>query len=191
VGAFGEEVVAAVALAQVVVLPWLLAAGRCAGEDAVAVDEDLDGAHVAAEVVGALVGGRQGALQDFGVVAGAGRVLVAKPLLQVGQRQWLLGVEQLGGDGGSGAVAGQRAAGVGFGDPGLGAEDRDELLIEVGAADELGAVAEQVLASLTGLAICDRRLRGANKLPYFDQFANDWVDRFGERPRSLRPPEVT
>src|SRR5439155_27192476 len=64
VRAFGEEVVAAVALAQVVVLPGLTAAGGGAGEDDVAVDENLDGAHVAGEVVGLAVGRGQGALQD-------------------------------------------------------------------------------------------------------------------------------
>lgn len=71
VGALGEEVVAAVAAAQVVVLPGLFAAGGGAGEDGLAVDEDLNGADVAGEIVGLLVGGGEGALQDLGVVAGA------------------------------------------------------------------------------------------------------------------------
>ncbi|MCF2435931.1 hypothetical protein LV779_21960 [Streptomyces thinghirensis] len=53
VGALGQEVVAAVALAQVVVLPGLFSAGGGSGEDGFAVDQDLDGAHVAGEVVGA------------------------------------------------------------------------------------------------------------------------------------------
>ncbi|MFJ8027966.1 hypothetical protein [Streptomyces sp. NPDC096311] len=83
VGALGEEVVAAVALAQVVVLPGLFAACGGSGEDGLAVDEDLDGADVAGEVVGLPVGGGEGALQDRGVVAGAGGVLVAEPLLQI------------------------------------------------------------------------------------------------------------
>jgi hypothetical protein len=55
VRAFGEEVVGAVAVAQVVVLPGLSVGGG-AGQDALAVDEDLDGADVVGEVVGLLVG---------------------------------------------------------------------------------------------------------------------------------------
>ena len=78
VGAFGEEVVGAVALAEVVVLPGLTVRGG-AGQDGVAVDQDFDGAQVAGEVVGFPVGGGEGALQDRGVVPGAGRVLVPEP----------------------------------------------------------------------------------------------------------------
>ncbi|MER5826166.1 hypothetical protein ABT086_28870 [Streptomyces mirabilis] len=88
VGALGEEVVAAVALAQVVVLPGLFSAGGGAGEDGFAVDEDLDGADVAGEVVGLFVAGGEGALQDRGVVAGAGGVFVVEPLLQVVAVRW-------------------------------------------------------------------------------------------------------
>lgn len=91
--ALGEEVVAAVAVAQVVVLPGLFAAGGRTGEDGFAVDEDLDGADVAGEVVGLAVGGAQGALQDFAVVAGAGRVFMAEPLLQVSEGERFPGVE--------------------------------------------------------------------------------------------------
>jgi hypothetical protein len=91
VGTFGEEVVAAVTVAKVVVLPGLFAVGGCTGENAVAVDKDLDGADIAGEVVGLLVGGAQGSLEDLGVVTSAGRVLVAKPLLQIaeGQGGWV------------------------------------------------------------------------------------------------------
>lgn len=96
-GAFGEEVVAAVAaLAEVVVLPGLFAACGGAGEYGLAVDADLDGADVAGEVVGFPIGGGEGALQDRGVVAGAGGVFVAEPLLQVVEGERLAGVEELG-----------------------------------------------------------------------------------------------
>jgi len=69
------EVVGAPALAEVVVLPRLPTAGGGARQDGVAVDEDLDGAQVAGEVVGLAVGDGELALQDRGVVAGAGGVL--------------------------------------------------------------------------------------------------------------------
>lgn len=77
------------------------------------------------------------------------------------------------------------AAGVGLGDAGLRAENRDELVIEVGGADELGTVAEQVLASLSGLAIGDVRLGRANVLPGIDELTDDGVDRLGECRRRL------
>jgi hypothetical protein len=83
VGALGEEVVAAVPGAEVVVLPGLFTPDGGAREDGLAIDEDLDGADVAGEVVGLLVGRCEGALQDRRVVAGTGRVFVAEPLLQV------------------------------------------------------------------------------------------------------------
>ena len=50
-----EERVGAKAVAEVVVLPGL-APGGGAGGDSVAVDEDLDGADVAGEVPGVVVG---------------------------------------------------------------------------------------------------------------------------------------
>ena len=74
VGALGEEVVAAVSLAQVVLLPGLFSAGGGAGEDGLAVDEDLDGADVAGEAVGLLVGRGEGCAagsrRSSGVLAG-------------------------------------------------------------------------------------------------------------------------
>ncbi|GAA4263868.1 hypothetical protein GCM10022255_112310 [Dactylosporangium darangshiense] len=185
VWALGEEVVAAVAVAKVVVLPRLLAAGGRAGEDGLAVDEDLDGADVAGEAVGLAVGGAQGALQDFAVVAGAGGVFVAEPLLQVGEGEWFPGVEQLGGDGGSGPVAGECAAGVGFGNVGLAAERRDDPVVEVGLADQLAAPGEQVLSRLTCLAVGQVRLDGTDQLPRIDELPDDRVDRFGEGARGL------
>jgi hypothetical protein len=55
VGALLEEGVAAVPVAEVVVLPWL--PGRCGSVlGGVPVDEDLDGADVALEVAGVAVG---------------------------------------------------------------------------------------------------------------------------------------
>lgn len=70
VRAVGEEVAAAVALAQVVAPPGLLAAaGGGSGEDGLAVDEDLEGADLAGEVAGLLVGRPEGALQDRRLVA--------------------------------------------------------------------------------------------------------------------------
>ncbi|MET7396275.1 hypothetical protein ABZS66_22610 [Dactylosporangium sp. NPDC005572] len=182
VSALGEEVVAAVAVAEVVVLPRLFATGGGAGEDGLAVDEDLNGADIAGEVVGLAVGGAEGALRDLAVVAGAGSVFVAEPLLQVGERERLAGVEQLGGDGGAGPVAGECAAGVGFGDVGLAAERRDDpvsLTVEVGLADQLAAPGEQVLTWLTCLAVGQVRLGWADQLPGVDELPDDWVDRFG------------
>ena len=56
-------------MAEVVVLPGL-AGGGGAGGDGVAVDEDLDGAHVAGEVAGVGVGPGQRVRGDLGVVLG-------------------------------------------------------------------------------------------------------------------------
>jgi hypothetical protein len=66
-----------------------------------------------------------------------------------GQR--LPDVEELGGDGGAGPVAGERAVRVFLRDAGLAAEGWQDALVEVILADELAAVAEQVLSLLAGL----------------------------------------
>lgn len=119
-----------------------------------------DSVRGAGEAVGFAVGGAEGALQDFAVIAGAGGVFVAEPLLQVCEGERLACVEQLGGDGGASAVAGERPAGVGFGNAGLAAERRDDPVVEVGLADELSA-------------------------PGVDELSDDGVDRFGERAGGL------
>jgi hypothetical protein len=74
-----------------------------------------------AKVVGLLVGRCEGALQDRRVIAGAGRVFVVEPLLQVVEGEWLACVEELRGDGGAGPVAGQGSTGIGLRDAGLAA----------------------------------------------------------------------
>jgi len=55
VAALLEEVVGAVAVTEVEVLPGL-ALSRGAGPNRVAIDEDLDGSYVARKVTGVLVG---------------------------------------------------------------------------------------------------------------------------------------
>lgn len=54
------------------------------------------------------------------------------------------------------------------------------MTFEVGRTDELAAVAEQVLAPLTGLAVLDVGLGWADRFPGFDELADDGVDRLGE-----------
>ena len=77
-----EEAVAAPAVTQIVVLPWL-AGGGGAGGDGVTVEEHLDGAHVAGEVAGLGVGLGQGVRADLRVVLGGVRCAMAKPGLQL------------------------------------------------------------------------------------------------------------
>jgi len=62
-----EERLAAEVVAKVVVLPGF-ASGRCAGHHRVAVDQHLNGAHVAGEVAGVGVGLGQRVRGDPGVV---------------------------------------------------------------------------------------------------------------------------
>jgi hypothetical protein len=62
-----EEGVAAVAMAEVVVLPWLSGRG-CTGRYCIAVEQYLDGAEVAGEVPGVSVGPGQGVRGDLGIV---------------------------------------------------------------------------------------------------------------------------
>ena len=64
-----EERVGAKAVAEVVVLPGLAGRGG-AGGDSVAVDEDLDGADVAGEVPGVVVGPGERRRADLGVELG-------------------------------------------------------------------------------------------------------------------------
>ena len=104
-GALLKECVGAVAVSEVVVLPGL-AVGGLTGADGVAVDEDLDGANVAGEVSGVVVGLGQGVRGDLGVVLGRRWGAVAKPGLQLEQSHRLLGVVELACDCSSGSMAG-------------------------------------------------------------------------------------
>src|ERR1700712_5631954 len=70
-------------------------------------------AHVTGEVAGVLVGAGQRGRGDLRVVLGRLRGPVAEPSLQLEQGHRFLGVVELAGDGGSGPVAGDRAAHVG------------------------------------------------------------------------------
>ena len=65
----------------------------------------------------------------------------------------LLGVVELAGDGGPGPVAGDVAAHVGGRDAGLGAQRRDDRVVDVIPGDRLGADGEQHVHVLTGLAV--------------------------------------
>jgi hypothetical protein len=67
-------------------------------------------------VVGLLVGRGEGALQDRRAGAGAGRVLVSEPLLQVVEGVTAPGRREGRGDGGAGPLAGERVARIGLGD---------------------------------------------------------------------------
>ena len=175
-----EEAVGAVAVAQVVVLPGL-ARGRGAGGDRVAVDEHLDGAHVAGEVAGVGVGPGQRVRGDLGVVLGGVRGAVSEPGLQLEQGHRLLGVVELAGDGRPGAVAGDVAADVGGRDAGLAAQRGDDRAVDVVLRDRLRAHGEQQVDLLAGLAVKPGGLRGAHRLPGVDGLAEQRVDRLGER----------
>ena len=70
-----EERVAAETVAEVVVLPGLPGGGGAVG-DGVAVDEDFDGANVAGEVAGVVVGLGERVRGDLGVVLGRFRAAV-------------------------------------------------------------------------------------------------------------------
>ena len=65
------------------------------------------------------------------------------------------------------------------------AQRGDEVVVEVGATDELAAIAEQELAVLAGLAVGQPRLRKAELLPGPDELADDRVDGLVERPGGL------
>jgi hypothetical protein len=93
-----EERVGAVAVSQVVVLPGL-ASGCGAAGDGVAVDEELDGADVAGEVAGVVVGPGQRVWGDLRVVLGGFGAAVAEPGLELEQSHGFLGVVELAGDG--------------------------------------------------------------------------------------------
>jgi hypothetical protein len=62
-------------------------------------------------------------------------------------------VVELAGDGGPAAVAGDVAADVGGGDAGLGAQRRDDRVVDVVLGDRLGADAEQDVRVLAGPAV--------------------------------------
>lgn len=66
------------------------------------------------------------------------------------------------------------------GTAGLLAECRDDVLVEVGVADELAAVAEEVLARQAGLPVGEVGLGRSDQLPGVDEFADQWVDGLGE-----------
>ena len=179
-----EEGVGAVAVAEVVVLPGL-AGRRGAGGDGVAVDEDLDGPHIAGEVARVVVGPGQRGGADLRVELGGLRRPVAEPGLQLEQRHRLLGVVELAGDRGPGPVAGDVPADVGGGNAGLAAEHRDDRVIDVGGGDLPGPEGEQQVDELAGAAVGELRLGGADGLPGVEGLAQDRVDRLGERGAGL------
>lgn len=74
-----------------------------------------------------------------------------------------------------------------IGMPGLGAEHRDDMVVEIAVADELPAVSEQVLAALPGLAIGDVGLRSTDEFPCLDELAarNKINARVGNDARDL------
>src|SRR5215213_4369173 len=110
-----EEVVGAVAMTQVVEAPRLALSGGAAG-DRILIDEHLDGAHVAGEVAGVGIRLRQTGGGDPGVVLrGLGRT-VSQPGLELEERERLLGVEELGGNGRASPMAGNGASRIAFGD---------------------------------------------------------------------------
>src|SRR5439155_15458914 len=153
--------VAALAVAELVVLPWF-AVGGGAERDGVAVDEDFDGAHVAGEVAGVLVGAGQRGGADLRVVLGRLRGPVAEPGLQLEQGHRFLGVVELAGDGGAGPVAGDRAAHVGGRTGGFAAEHRDDRVVDVGGGHAAGAGGEQQVDAFAGAPVGERRLGGSD-----------------------------
>jgi hypothetical protein len=110
---------------------------------------------------------------------------MAEPGLQLEQRHRLLGVVELAGDGGAGAVAGDVAADIGGGDTGLGAQRRDDGVVDVDLGHGLGADREQHVHMLFGLAVQSFRLAGPQRLPRLDGLPDDRVDGLGERGAGL------
>ncbi|HYA50919.1 MAG TPA: hypothetical protein VEG33_07080, partial [Streptosporangiaceae bacterium] len=110
---------------------------------------------------------------------------MAEPGLQLEQRHRLLGVVELAGDRGPCPVAGDGAAHVGVGGPGLAAEHRDDGVVDVGGGDAAGAEGEQQICPLAGAPVGQLRLGGTGSLPVLDGLAEDRVDRLGERGAGL------
>jgi hypothetical protein len=77
-------------------------------------------------------------------------------------------------------VAGDVAAHVGVRDTGLVAERRDDRVVDVGGAHSAGPEGECEVDTLAGLAVEHPGLLGADGLPGFDGFSQQWVDGFGE-----------
>jgi hypothetical protein len=82
-------------------------------------------------------------------------------------------------------VAGDVAADVGGRDAGLGAQRRDDRLVDVVPGDRLGADREQDVRVLAGLAVQARWLGRPQGLPCLDGLARDRVDGLGERGAGL------
>ena len=82
-------------------------------------------------------------------------------------------------------MAGDVAADVGGGDAGLGAQRRDDRVVDVVLGDGLGADREQHVDALAGLAVQPLRLVGPQRLPGLDGLADDRVDGLGERGAGL------
>src|SRR5712692_3525520 len=97
-----EEVISAVAVAEIVKLP------RLRGTDSVShlflIDEHFDCPKIPSEVTCVRIRRHQLGWRDFCVPLSGGRQPMAEPLLQLIQTHWLLRIEQLGGDGGPRAM---------------------------------------------------------------------------------------
>src|SRR5579884_2337659 len=110
-----------------------------------------------------------------------------EPGLQLEQRERLFGIEQLRGNGCSGAVAGDGAASVGFRDTGFVAEDRDQGLVHVRLPDPLATMREQTGHQLACRSVHHQWLFVPYGCPGRYRFSDEPVYRFGKgRPCLVR-----
>ncbi len=100
---------------------------------------------------------------------------MAEPGLQLEQGHRLLRVVQLGGDGGSGTVAGNASARILSLHTGFLAERRDQRLVQIARRDRSSAEAEEQRNGFGGFGINGVGLRWALGLPGNNRIANQRI----------------
>ena len=113
-----------------------------------------------------------------------------EPGLELEERERLLGVEELGGDGRASPMAGNRPARIALRDARLSAEGGDQAVIQEVLPHAAPTAGEEDVDHVAGLRIEQRRLPGTLPLPGADRLAHEGVDRLGERRARLLHRDV-
>src|SRR5258708_4740435 len=178
-----EEIVGTVAVAKIVELPRLISASPAPHD--FLIHEHFNRAKIPLEVPSIGVGLRQSGWRDLRIVLGGRGRGVAKPVLQFEEGHRLFGVEELRGDRGTAAMAGDVAARVGPGHSGLSAECRNEHVIEVAFADDSQAKEEQKFYRLASLCVGKFHTISPYRPPGRTDLVHEWIDWFRECRGSL------
>jgi hypothetical protein len=105
---------------------------------------------------------------------------VARPLLQLEERHWFFGIEQLRCNGRAASMASDVAANIVGRNSRLAAECGNQNLVQITLSDNCEAVQEKEINHVCGFTVCQLHAFRANLLPGGNHLADDWIDGLGE-----------